>query len=213
MKGEIICISGGSQNGKTTYAFAELQRREREGIDKFVAWDVDAEYSDLRGWRSIKGLSQLISFIKNNGINPVKIAYHPVSNDDFDSFCLIVRAWGKDISDISCGRDGLVVVCEETADVTTPSKAPNGYGQLIRRCKKRGIFLYCLTQRPAESSKTPYGNANFLVTFHLPLISDRKSVCEYFGTSSEKLDEIKRYHYLKKDIINRDLIEGKVEKN
>ena len=206
IKGKIFCLSGSSQNGKSSYAIVEMGRHEREGVDKFIAWDVDGEYSEVLGWKVIRGIDALFAFVRNNGGKPAKISYQPKSQDEFGRFCMIVRAWGEDCQRI--GKAGMVVVCEETADVTTPAKAPAGYGELIRRCKKRGIFLYCITQRPAESSKTPYGNADYFITFHLSLPSDRSSVCEYFGVTADQIDQIPRFTYLKKDIVNRKLSKG-----
>ena len=132
IKGKIYCISGTSQNGKSSYVVGEMKRHEREGIDKFIAWDVDGEYSDALGWTVIKGINALYSFIRNNGGKPAKISYHPRDEvKEFGDFCFIVRAWGQDCQGL--GRDGIVCVCEETADVTNPAKAPPGYGKLIRR--------------------------------------------------------------------------------
>lgn len=206
VKGKIFCVSGSSQNGKSSHVIDELKKHERKGIDKFIAWDVDQEYAEALGWKVISGIDSLFAFVRNNGGKPAKISYQPKAKAEFGQFCLIARAWGEDCQAI--GKAGMVVVCEETADVTTPAKAPEGYGELIRRCKKRGIFLYCVTQRPAESSKTPYGNADYFVTFHLSLVSDRNSVCEYFGVTADQLDQIQRFTYLKKDIVNRKMSKG-----
>ncbi len=62
----------------------------------------------------------------------------------------------------------LTVIVEELADVTTPQKAPESWGVLLRRGRKYGISTYAVTQRIQEIDKTIIGNmAQFMVFQHV----------------------------------------------
>lgn len=73
------------------------------------------------------------------------------------------------------------VVIEETSDVTTPGKAPEHYGVLIRRGLKYGCSIYAISQRPAESDKTTFGNAGMVHCCRLSLPRDVRYMAEVMG--------------------------------
>ena len=65
-------------------------------------------------------------------------------------------------------------IAEELADVTTTAKAPGHWGVLIRRGLKRGLTLFCISQRWAEADKTAFGNASEFVCFMAASFDDVK---------------------------------------
>jgi hypothetical protein len=87
-------------------------------------------------------------------------------------------------------------VAEETADVTTPAKAPVGWGTLVRRGRKRGISIIGVTQRPAESDKTIIGNATKIHCGMLKRPQDRKYMALEMDVPLQVVNELKPLEWL-----------------
>jgi hypothetical protein len=151
--GRLYVISGASRCGKSTQV-AKMLRGSRRAL----AWDPEAQWCELPGWRKVTSRKQLLAAIQTPG--HMKIAY--VAGGDlkpeFD-FCCACAMWAGRY------RNPLDFVAEELADVTTPSKAPGNWGILVRRGLKRGINIYAISQRWAEADKTAMGNASIYIVF------------------------------------------------
>ncbi|HYD63320.1 MAG TPA: hypothetical protein VEC35_23390 [Noviherbaspirillum sp.] len=151
--GTLIVISGTSRTGKSVYT----ERQVRSDRRVFV-WDPEDQWSKLRGYQRVTKRAELVRLADKPG--QMKVAYVASANlkAEFDFFCHCAFHWGR-------FHGGGVVVAEELADVTTTAKAPDGWGILIRRGLKRGITIYCISQRWAEADKTAFGNAKQYVCF------------------------------------------------
>lgn len=101
------------------------------------------------------------------------------------------------------------IVAEELADVTSPAKAPEGWGMLIRRCRKYGGDVYGITQRPAESDKTLFGNCMVLHVCGLQRANDRKYVAMELDMPVSDIAALSRE---KLEFIHKDMRSGKVDK-
>jgi len=202
-EGSLSVVSGASRNGKSAYTMREL-----ENFEFALAWDVDEEYAG-NGFVKANGIADLINIIKQKGSKPLRVACVPKDLGEFDDFCKIALAWAKDIRDNKLGQLGVVV--EETADVTTPSKAPANFRILIGRGMKLGISLFCVTQRPSESDKTSLGNAKNIITFYMTRAADRDYMAREIGCDASDIEELDKLHYLKKDVDNRKIVAGKLE--
>lgn len=151
--GRLVIVSGKSRSGKTVY----VERRTRTERRVFV-WDCEDQWSKLRGFRRVTTRAELAQLADKPG--PVKVAYVAQGNlpEEFGFFAACAFHWGR-------YHGGGVVIAEELADVTTPAKAPGPWGILLRRGLKRGITIYCISQRWAEADKTAFGNASEFVCF------------------------------------------------
>jgi len=151
--GRLYVISGASRCGKSTKTAKMLKTSRRA-----IAWDPEAQWCELPGWRKVTTRKQLLDAIQTPG--HMRIAY--VAGGDlkpeFD-FCCGCAFWAGRY------RGALDFVAEELADVTTPSKAPGHWGILVRRGLKRGINIYAISQRWAEADKTAMGNASIYIVF------------------------------------------------
>lgn len=153
---EIVLVTGSSGAGKTTWMKKIIARRKR-----VLIYDAAKhEYGDACNIiiRPGSGMQQtaekrLLDTIRANLDGPAKIAFQPTrpTPENFDFFCRVAYAWGD-----------CTVVAEELADVTTPGKAPPGWGDVLRKGRAYGLKVYGLTQRPAESDKTIIGNATLI---------------------------------------------------
>lgn len=151
--GKLYVISGASRCGKTTKVVRMVKNSRRA-----VAWDPEAQWCELAGWRKITTRAALLAAIQSPG--HMRIAYVTGGDlkEEFNYFCGCAFYAGRHIAAID-------VIAEELADVSTPSKAPTKWGILLRRGLKRGINIYAISQRWAEADKTAMGNASVYVLF------------------------------------------------
>lgn len=151
--GRLFVIGGASRSGKTAWT-----ARQVRGARRAMAWDPEAQWCDLPGWRKVTTRAELMKWAQSPGAYRVAFVHGEDIKADFDFWCDAVLFAGR-------FRGPLAAVAEELADVTTPSKAPGAWGILLRRGLKRGISIYAISQRWAEADKTAIGNASVYVCF------------------------------------------------
>lgn len=152
--GRLVVVSGASRSGKTAWV-----RRQVEKLPRVLVWDIEAQWCELRGFRKVSTRAELFEAVQKPG--PARLAYVSGGDDlrdEFNYWAACVMLWGR-------YRGGCVAVAEELADVSTPAKAPQEWGILLRRGLKRGISIYAISQRWAEADKTAIGNASEFVVF------------------------------------------------
>lgn len=151
--GRLYVIGGASRSGKTAWTRKQVAKRRR-----IMAWDPEAQWCDLPGFRKITTRADLMAWAQKPGAFKVAFVAGGDLKDAFDFFCACAMFAGRYV-------EPLDVVAEELADVTTPSKAPGNWGILVRRGLKRGITIWAISQRWAEADKTAVGNASDFVVF------------------------------------------------
>lgn len=151
--GRLIVVSGASRSGKTAWTARQVRPAKRA-----IAWDIEAQWCDLPGWKKITTRADLFRAVQRPG--PARLAYVARGDvrSEFDFWAGCAKYWGEFFG--PC-----VAVAEELADVTTPAKAPGNWGMLLRRGLKRGVTIYAISQRWAEADKTALGNASEFVCF------------------------------------------------
>lgn len=151
--GRLYVIAGASRSGKTAWT-----RKQTAKARRAFAWDPEDQWAQLPGWVKVTTRKELLAAAQRKG--PQRIAY--VAGGDlkaeFDFFAGCAMYAGRYVGPLD-------VIAEELADVTTPSKAPGNWGILLRRGLKRGITLWCISQRWSEADKTAVGNASDFVVF------------------------------------------------
>lgn len=176
---DITLVSGSAGSGKSAWTKKQIAKETRLAI-----WDIDDEYSEIRGVKRITKISEFAKALLN--ADKGKFAF--VGNrDDFDMFCRCVFAW----SDCTC-------VTEELSGVTSPGKAPDGWGELVRRGRKYGIKIIAVTQRPSESDKTIVGNASCIHVGRLARAQDRKYMANEMDVPQADLDALKPLEFIEK---------------
>lgn len=152
--GRLVIVSGASRSGKTAWV-----RQQTKAARRVIVWDIEAQWCELPGFRKVTTQAELFEASGKPG--PARLAYVAGGADlraEFNFWAACVMLWGR-------YRGGCVAVAEELADVSTPAKAPQEWGILLRRGLKRGIFIYAISQRWAEADKTAIGNASEFVVF------------------------------------------------
>jgi hypothetical protein len=154
--GVISYVVGATGSGKTTWV-----RQQLHGAQRVLVWDGKAEWGAQWGFKVVTNPRDLMQYVVP-GAMPARVSYRvPVTRENFDTFCKL--AW------IACRSHVCALVVEELADVTTPSKAPTSWGEIVRKSRGFGTHVYALTQRPQEVDKTVQGNA---LIYHCGRVSD-----------------------------------------
>lgn len=204
MDGTLTVAVGASRSGKTAWVKQQLADPGRYLIQLY--WDVEGQYEG----NVIRTRSQLVDVCAH--AKPGRWSYRPRTLADFGFWgecgLLLLRVAEKRYPD----RVHTAIVAEETSDVTSPGKAPDGWGMLVRRGLKRAGDIYAITQRPSESDKTVMGNAGVIHCCGLQRDQDmvymskelRLPVPEIAGLDRSKLE------YVHKDMRTGEVIKGRL---
>lgn len=174
----IIVVCGGSGSGKSAWVKRQIKRARR-----LLVWDVNDEYEGVR----VTSRRELLSAVRGNKTKSFNIRYVPpvVTSEEFSFWCEVAFVAGN-----------LIAVAEETADVTSPSKAPPGWGKVVRRGRHQRLTVYGITQRPAESDKTIIGNATLIHCCMLKRAEDRKYMAREMGIEFGEVDSLQPLEWI-----------------
>ena len=197
--GRLVILSGKSRSGKTAYTVKAVANDKR-----IIAWDVEDQWSQLRGWRRITSAKDLLDAIDYHG--NARIAFVPQGADlakqfDFVAGCALY--WGR-------YHGACTFIAEELADVTTTAKAPGNWGLLLRRGLKRGITIYAISQRWQEADKTAIGNASEIVCFCMSTSLNIGYMARNTRISVDRLNALIPLEYLKFDVSTGEVTAGKL---
>jgi hypothetical protein len=181
--GKLYAISGSARQGKTLGVMQAVAKALR-----CLVWDVRGEWLS-KGFTCVKSLSSLAKLLRECGDDQHRFAYWGALGD-FDGFCELAYVWGM--------LWPAAIVVDELADVTNPGKAPPGWGQLIRKGLYYGNHIYAITQRPAESDKTVWGNASVLRCYHMVSPNDQDYMGSRLVVPSTEIALLKPLEYLER---------------
>ncbi|MEW8411361.1 MAG: hypothetical protein AB2696_21215 [Candidatus Thiodiazotropha sp.] len=174
----IIVVCGGSGSGKSAWVKRQIAKDRR-----VLIWDVNDEYEGIK----VSSRRELIAAVKGNKTKTFRVRYVPpvVSPEEFSFWCEVAFIAGN-----------LTAIAEETADVTSPGKAPPGWGQVVRRGRHQRLTVYGITQRPAESDKTIIGNATLIHCCMMKREQDRAYMAREMGVPFEEVDQLRQLEWL-----------------
>lgn len=204
--GRLIIVSGASRSGKTAWT-----RRQAAKARRVLVWDIEAQWCELPGFRKITSRAELFEAIQSS--KPARLAFVTSGSDireEFNFWAACVMLWGR-------YRGPCVAIAEELADVSTPAKAPQEWGVLLRRGLKRGITIYAISQRWAEADKTGMNNASEFVVFRA-VGKDVKYMSERTGIPFDELESLRPEYWdaeckrLKRGPFIRSTVTGTVER-
>lgn len=198
--GELVIISGDSRSGKTAKAVQEMRKHSR-----VIVWDVDAQWCELLGYKTIRGRAALRAAVMGLS-GPARIAFVPMGNDlkaDFQFWADCVLYWGT-------YKGPCAAVPEELADVTSSGKASGNWGILCRRGLKRGISLYPISQRWSEADKTAFGNATRYLCFMQATDDDAAYMASKLRIDRAEINNLGRLEYIELIKETRELTRHKL---
>jgi hypothetical protein len=209
--GEAFLVCGSRGSGKSGWT-----RQQCEGAERLLVWDSVGEWSGAGLVTPVDSITELQLLIKADVVTPGPFRYGytgPIYREWIDAngrirrtsyfppFCKLAFVWMK-------AAPGGVLVVEELADVTSPGKAPQGWGDIIRKGRHYSGSIYGLTQRPAESDKTLAGNADVIHCGRLSFPTDRKTLAEYLDVPVDQITELQSLHWIERDMRTRKLRTG-----
>lgn len=203
--GEMILACGASQSGKTHWV-----RQQIKAAKRLLIWDCEAQYEDICT-HVCTNLTQLLAIIKRNP-RVCKISYQASNLKDFEGFCKIAFLFCEfGLSHLEKNGDPMptYIVAEEISDVTSPSKAPNGWGILLRRGLKRNAHIYGITQRPSESDKTIIGNCSQMHVCGMSREGDAQYLARELRVPVAEIDAIDRSKF---QFIHKNMRTGQITK-
>lgn len=191
----IALVCGSSGSGKSLWVKQQIAQ-----LPRVLVYDTDDEYSELPGFERVTRARDLAHRLRRARAG--RYAFVPASPCNvalFEFWSKAAFAWG------TCAA-----VAEELADVTSPGKAPPGWGMLIRRGRKRGIHLYAVTQRPSESDKTAIGNATLLHCGALARRLDRAYMAAELDAPESAVAALAPLDYIERDRQTGALTSGRL---
>ncbi|WP_351001078.1 hypothetical protein [Shewanella sp. TB7-MNA-CIBAN-0143] len=197
-KADIRAVCGGSGSGKSSYVKAELKRLKPP---RLIIWDPVDEYGEVATVR-VTTCRELADILSRYPHGALKIRFVAEGQKNFEFWARCAFAWTN-----------AAVVAEETADVTSPSKAPPNWGQLVRRGRARGLSpIFALTQRPAESDKTAIGNATLIRVGRMARDADRKMMAKELDIDYRILTGLLPLDFVERDMNNNEVKRGNLTK-
>ncbi|MEH0165581.1 hypothetical protein [Roseateles microcysteis] len=196
--GRLYVIAGASRSGKTAWTARQVKKARR-----IFAWDPEAQWCELPGWRKVTTRKQLLEAAQKPGAQRVAYVAGGSLAGEFDFWAGCVMYAGRYV-------EPLEAIAEELADVTTPSKAPGNWGILVRRGLKRGITLRCISQRWSEADKTAFGNASDYVVFRQSSGDDAAYLARKTRIAIEEINGLAPLQFVHMDALTGGIQRGKL---
>ncbi len=191
LSAEMVGIAGATGSGKTTWLKRQLKRRKR-----VLIFDVKNEYGDIahESFDSIAALAAKCRRVKSG-----RFAFVPSDKTDLEKFAAVVWAWAN-----------CTAVVEESSAFTHPGKASANYHRCITQGRGYGVRMFVVTQRPAESDKTIWGNASMIWCGRLSRQADRKSMAAEMDQPVSALNKLGKLQFLTLDMDTQKITPGRV---
>lgn len=197
LEGEAGLFCGQSRYGKTTAVIEHVKGRAPGRRSRVLVWSIKEQVDDYAGKLGATAVTRtrrgLVAALEKAGSGPAVIVHVPKRASEFGFWSRCAMWWAK-----AGARKGehTSIIAEELADVTSPAKAPEGWGELVRQGLGYGANVYGVSQRPAESDKTLPGNATFLHTHYLRRKGDRTYVADELDTDPGRIQRLAKYQWL-----------------
>lgn len=184
--GRLVAVTGASQSGKSHWTALQVKAAPR-----LLVWDYKAEWFHKHNCRRVQSFAELAQ-IARSGARPERIAYCTtgMNREAFDFFCRFAWIWLRQAAG--------VLVIEETASVTSPGKAPDGWGDVCRMGLGFGCDIYAVTQRPAESDKTALGNASLVHCHRMGTDDDIRYMSKLLRVDAARVDSLLDYQWIER---------------
>jgi hypothetical protein len=193
-EGRLFVVAGASRSGKTLWTAQQIAR-----VRRVLVWDLLGEWSTRYRCARVSSFDELVARIDT----PRRLAFHrPGMVGDFETFCRLAFVW------LRLAPGALVI--EETASVTHAGKAPAAWGDVVRMSLRYGVELYALTQRPAESDKTAFGNASVIHAGRAVTPADRRTLAEYLDVPVATVAALRPLEWIERDYVTGVSRKGRV---
>jgi hypothetical protein len=182
-EGKLHAVTGASRSGKTLWTAQQVA-----GTRRMLVWDVLGEWSFKYRCERVTSIAELVARLSGP---QARLAFHaPGMVSQFGLFCRVAWCW------LRLAPGALII--EETSSVTTPGKAPPEWGDIVRMGLRYGVDIFALTQRPAESDKTAFGNATIIHAGRCAFPRDRSTIAEYLDVPVAQVAALKPLEWIER---------------
>lgn len=181
--GELFAVAGSSRWGKS-----EFIKQMTQAAPRAFAWDIRGEYLE-HNYIPVKSIKEYAGLLREIWDGEARLAYWG-SVADFQDWCILTYNAGI--------LWPAVMIAEETSDVTNSSKAPPGWGDLIRKGLYYGNHIYASTIRPQESDKTVWGSATCMHVHGFVKPKDQEYAADLLGVELERVQALEKYYALER---------------
>lgn len=174
-----------------------------------LVWDTKKEWAPRFGLLPVYNLQhlhlQIVLSLKYGG-QASRLSYQgPVTREHFEIFCRLAWVWIK-------AKKKRVLVVEELADMTNPGKAPQWWGEILRKGRDpHQALVIGLTQRASESDSTIAGNCTVIHAGYQSFPRDRKTIAEYCDVALEEIRNLGALDFVERHMRTRELKRGRLE--
>lgn len=186
----LLCV-GSTGGGKSTF----IKKQRLKGEKSVLVWDAKDEYGEI-GFERVTSARALAARLASSTTGRIAYAAGP---GQFPFWCRAVWAWGN-----------CLCIAEELADVVSTAKAPQPWGEILRKGRAFGIRSITTTQRPQEIDKTTVGNATEVMSAFLGFAPDRRYMANRLGFPAATLDAMEPGDYLYRKLPNGTLETGRI---
>lgn len=198
-KPKIEAYIGASGSGK---GVSINQRLDELQPSRLLIWDPRDEYKKRAP--KYTTLPELVgAFVYAKG-GPVRARFVPGGSTklepQFERLCKLAFAGGN-----------MVFLAEELSDVTTASRAPAAWRQVITQGRHKGLHVLGASQRPALIDKNFLGACTYIRCFTLRYFEDRRAMAKSMDVAQEHIDALQTTETASKVTINfweKDFREG-----
>lgn len=193
----IIAAIGATGSGKSAWIKAELQKKRPQ---RLLVWDPQGEYH-AHGTiftdrvRLVDAVQRTPSFAYVYRPGDAASRYA----ERFDWLCRLAYALGD-----------LVLVIEELADVTTPSRAPDGWSIVTRKGRHKALRVVASSQRPASVDKDFFGNCTMIHCGRLNYEADLRVMANVLRVPVEQLAGLAPLAYVERNMLTGQTRTGKL---
>lgn len=206
--GKLAVVCGKSRSGKSAWTKQQVAKLEPVVGGRVIVFDIKGEYSAAQGFTVVNKLSELGRLLQAS-TGPLKVAYCPVNaKKEFGPWAGMALTW--------CKQSPCIIIAEETAAVTSPNKAPEGWHRVCSQSLGFGAFVFAITQRPSESDKTAFGNASIIHCCKMARDGDRAYMAKELDCPKAMIVDLKadqdtgEFTYIERDIDGETLTEGRL---
>lgn len=174
-KPQIEAYVGASGSGKGVSLDKRLRALKPR---RLLVWDPRDEYASHAA--KVTSLGELLAAVRKAGAGPFRVRYVPGAGLPLD------RAFGI-VCEVAFGLGDMVFLAEELSDVTTASRAPPAWRQVITQGRHKRLHVLGAAQRPALIDKTFLGNCTFVRCFTLRYADDRKAMAKALDVPESRI--------------------------
>lgn len=191
----ITAAIGASGSGKSAWIKEGLRRA---APTRLLVWDPQGEYSTF-GRAYTDRVRLLDAVVKAPAFAAV---YQPGDRQSlyaerFDWFCRLAYALGD-----------LALVVEELADVTQPSRAPDGWSVVTRKGRHKALRVVAASQRPASVDKDFFGNCTLIHCGRLNYEADLRTMANVLRVEAPELAGLEPLAWVERNMLTGELRRG-----